>query len=105
MQQAYLQLLDPAAIPSLFKSSLTPALLGETALCVLKSTAAHGEDLSRWLQLLDSFAATPRFGMVKLAMPAATMKELSAAWEAAEAAVAGTRNADQLAAIKSAYGL
>ncbi len=105
MQQAYLELLDPAAVPSLFKSSLTPALLGETMLWILKSIAARGGELNRWLLLMDSFAATPRFSMVKLAIPSAQKKELRSAWAAAEIAIAGTADADHLAKSRTVFGL
>ena len=114
-QQAYLQLLDPVAVPSLFKSSLTPALLWDAVLCILRSIvdtsrraeegSTQGGHVSLWIQLLDSFAATPRFSMVKIAIPGAQMKQLRAAWEASAAAVIGTALADDLARLRTVYGM
>ena len=122
LQRAYLQLLDPAAVPAVFKSSLTPALLGESVLCILTSIAApsggpedgdagakaaeaQSDSRHRWIRLLEGFSAVPRFGMMKIAIPSATKAKLRSAWEAATTAVAGSVDVQELARLQTVCGL
>ena len=120
LQQAYLQLLDPAALPAVFKSSLTPALLGDCVLCLLKGIAApianaeNGiaeaaeaqiHDAHGCVRLLEGFASVPRFSMMKIAISSAQKAAIRSAWEDAATAVAESADAPQFARLQKLYGL
>lgn len=85
----YLQRIDPTQLPSIFKSSLTPALLAAVLRAVLShvaqgsaSGAAEGGDQAWALAVVGGLAACPRFDMTSMCIGSKGKKALSALWEA-----------------------
>lgn len=117
LQQRYLCLLQPAALTTLFKSSLTSALLADvvrSSLSSMVTTAAEGAQLDSagghgstcdWVQLLESFQAVSRFTMAALGLPSKQKAELSALWDGAVSAKGAGANAERLTALRKCYRL
>ena len=118
LQQHYLCLLQPAGLPALFKSSLTPAVLAavvRSSLCsIMSKTAAEtaqqdsaGEPslTCEWVQLLEGFKSVPRFTMAALGLPGKQKAELTALWDGAVSASKGGFDAGRLTDLRKCYRL
>jgi len=99
-------LVDAAAVPTIFKSSLTAPLLLDVLHVVLErlvGTAARGE---LGLDLLRGFARVPRFDMTVMCFPAKSKPALRAAWDGARERLAGDAAAQAaLDGLRGAYRL
>ena len=99
-------LVDAAAVPTIFKSSLTAPLLLDVLHVVLErlvGTAARGE---LGLALLRGFARVPRFDMTVMCFPAKSKPGLRAAWDGARERLAGDAAAQAaLDGLRGAYRL
>jgi Potential Monad-binding region of RPAP3 len=104
LQTALLRRMDPAALPALFKHSLTPALLGGVARAALCQLAA-GDDAPFWTALLEGLTRVPRFEVVALSLGGAEKSALSTLWDAAAAGAADPTVVGKVAAMKATYRL
>ena len=90
-QASYLRLLQPDVLPQLFKSSMTPHILGGIVATVVQrilpadanSTTGQDENGVFGVQLLKSLTAVDRFSVNVMLVPSKERKGLADAWDAA----------------------
>mmetsp|Transcript_34972 Transcript_34972/g.99137 ORF Transcript_34972/g.99137 Transcript_34972/m.99137 type:complete len:483 (-) Transcript_34972:68-1516(-) len=87
-QAAYLRLVDPASLPSLFKSSLTGPLLSGIAGTAL---SAASDDPAWAVALLEGLTSVPRFDMTAMLLPRDSKAALR---RSLEACMSGLPDAD-----------
>jgi hypothetical protein len=80
-QAAYLRLLQPAILPSLFKNALTPPVVS-SMLSVALGQLAAGES-GFVLELLSALTRVPRFEMTVMCLPGREIRELQSQWQTA----------------------
>lgn len=111
-QQAYLALLEPAVLPAVFKSSLTPQLLSAMlrALLAQLGSGIAPSDAGAALHavaLLDGLTAVPRFDMTLMCVPGKEKKELRemAATAQERLCTAAPAAAERMTAVRRKYKL
>ena len=102
-QAAYIQLLDPAGLPALFKQSLTPAVLSSLLSVCLQTAASKPDKAPAAVKLLDGLTKVPRFEMTAMCLPNREKAGLRLQWDAASASDPAT--ASQLEALRTKYRL
>ncbi len=102
-QAAYIQLLDPAGLPALFKQSLTPAVLSSLLSVCLQTIASKPDKAPAAVQLLEGLTKVSRFEMTAMCLPKREKADLRLQWDAATASDAAV--APQLGALRTKYRL
>lgn len=106
LQRAYLALIAPDALSSVFKSSLTPAALTDMLRALLGGAAADAVAARRALAFLEGLTRVPRFGMTAMCVGGGERAALSPLVDGLAAALAGDATAlAQLAAVRSQFKL
>ena len=103
MQAAYIQLLDPAGLPALFKQSLTPVVLSSLLSVCLQTAASKPDKAPAAVKLLEGLTKVPRFEMTAMCLPNREKAGIRLQWEAA--AASDPASAPQLAALRTKYRL
>ncbi len=105
-QSAYLLLLPPASLPSIFKTSLTAQVLVAMLHATLAGLAGGGPgaDVQQYLALLAGLPAVPRFDMAAMSIGGKDKAALRQAWDGAAGKLAGGQ-AEKLQQLRGKFRL
>jgi hypothetical protein len=106
-QAAFLLLLPPPSLPSVFKTSLTAQVLVAMLHAALAGLAAQGTDVAevqQYLALLAGLPAVPRFDMAAMSISSRDKAAVRQAWDGAAGKLAGEQ-AEQLQQLRSKFRL